>query len=1381
VALKLLAPGLAENEAFRERFLAESKLAASLDHPGVVPIYEAGEADGRLFIAMRYVEGSDLKARLRDGPLSAERTVRLCAQVADALDFAHGRGLVHRDVKPSNVLLDGRDHAYLADFGLTKRLGEPHSVEPGVLGTIDYVAPEQIRGEKVNGRADEYSLGCLLYECLIGEPPFARSTHAAVLYAHLEEHPPAPMGLEVVMRTALAKEPEGRYPTCADLVVAASEALGVPEGGRSPGLPFLLAGVVCPFKGLSFFDRADAEYFCGRERVVSEVVAQLAASTLVGILGPSGIGKSSLLRAGVLPALSAGVLPRSAEWRQILFRPGDHPCGELVRALGGEGLDSALARLAPDERIVVAVDQLEELFTACQEEQERAAFLEELAAAALDRDRRALILCSLRADFYGRFVSYPGFAQLLNSSHTLMGPMDADELARAIEEPATRAGLEVERPLVEELVSDVAGEPGGLPLLSTMLLELWQTRDGRTLRYESYRTSGGVRAAVARLAEGAFVGLDESGRGVARNVMLRLVSGDDAAVVRRRVPISELGQIDGADLVLATLTDARLLTVADGEVELSHEALIEEWPRYRSWLEEDRVGRRVHTHVTTAAREWDARGRDPGDLYRGARLAAAQEWAAQHGDLINRLERDFLQASDREAQSEARRQRAQNRRLRWLAAGAGLLLALALVAVVFAEVQKGRANQQRRTAQSLQLAASAQAALGTDPELSTLLALQALRISGTNRAAQALRDALAQQRVLATLPAGGALSSATFSPDGREIITAGGADGTARIWSAGSHRQLSVIKANSFLYRALFSPDGTKIVTVGVDGPAEIWSARTHQKLGVLTGSVGLYSAAFSPDSKKIVTASQGDVRGHTTEIWSTRSYKKLGALTEPGADLVSGNDVYSAAFSPDGKEIVTASADGIARIWSASSHKQLGVLTEPGSGQLNSASFSPDGEEIITASNDGTARVWSAGSRKQLGVLTEPSDSPVNSAVFSPDGKEIVTASEDGTARIWSATSYQQLFVLAGHNGFVQSAVFSPDGKEVVTASRDGTAKLWTAAPLEQLGVLTEPGNGPLHSAVFSPNGREIVTASKDGAARTWSAGSYHEIRLLMEPTKGTNDYYGKDIVSAVFSPGGNEIVTASRDGTAWIWNASNRRQLGRLAPPLLSAAFSTNGREVITAGSDSTARIWDAGTRRQLGVLTDPGGNIFSSAEFSPDGREIVTAGKDGTARIWSDSSYRQLGVLTEPHHSELNSAAFSPDGKEIVTASNDGDARIWSMSSRQPLGVLTEPLNGRLNSASFSPDGKEIVTASEDGTARIWSASDYDQLTVLVGNSSMNFAAFSPNGTKIITAGEDGTARIWSTELAGSVQAIERIAETRVTRRLTPSERKTYLTTS
>jgi streptogramin lyase len=257
VALKLLSPRLAEDAAFRERFLVESRLAASLDHPNVVPIYDAGEVERQLYLAMRYVEGQDLKQLLAEqGPLSPARAIAICQQIADALDAAHARGLVHRDVKPSNVLLDEREHAYLADFGLTRRLSEQApGFESGLsLGTPAYVAPEQIEGKEVDGRADQYSLACLLHECLTGEPPFPRGSEAATLFAHLEETPPAPPGLEGVMRRALAKAPEERYPSCAEFVADARRALGLEL--KRARWPLALAGVGAALLGaalLAFF------------------------------------------------------------------------------------------------------------------------------------------------------------------------------------------------------------------------------------------------------------------------------------------------------------------------------------------------------------------------------------------------------------------------------------------------------------------------------------------------------------------------------------------------------------------------------------------------------------------------------------------------------------------------------------------------------------------------------------------------------------------------------------------------------------------------------------------------------------------------------------------------------------------------------------------------------------------------------------------------------------------------------------------------------------------------------------------------------------------------------------------------------------------------
>ena len=421
--------------------------------------------------------------------------------------------------------------------------------------------------------------------------------------------------------------------------------------------------VLCPFKGLAAFEPEDAAFFFGRERLVAEMVARLAGAPMLGLVGPSGSGKSSVLRAGLLPALRQGVLPGSETWAIALLRPGEHP----LRAL-----QDATSAAAPEGRLVIAVDQLEEAFVACSDDGERAAFIDALVRSARDPRRRAVVLMAVRADFYGRCAAYPELWRLLGANQTPVGPMRRDELRSAIELPARHAGLEVEPDLTHALIDDVEGEPGALPLLSTCLLELWQRRDGRVLRLAAYQESGGVHAAVARLAEGAYGRLDGHGQRLARGVLLRLAGeGEGEAVVRARVALEEFG--DDARPVLDELTDSRLLTVTEGEVEVAHEALLREWPRLRGWLEDDAEGRRLHRHLRTAASEWDAGGRDRGELYRGARLAAARDWAADHDPELAARERAFL---DESASASERA----HRRLRMVLAGVAALLVVAVIA-----------------------------------------------------------------------------------------------------------------------------------------------------------------------------------------------------------------------------------------------------------------------------------------------------------------------------------------------------------------------------------------------------------------------------------------------------------------------------------------------------------------------------------------------------------------------------------------------------------------------------------------------------------------------------------------------------------------------------
>jgi WD40 repeat protein len=522
-------------------------------------------------------------------------------------------------------------------------------------------------------------------------------------------------------------------------------------------------------------------------------------------------------------------------------------------------------------------------------------------------------------------------------------------------------------------------------------------------------------------------------------------------------------------------------------------------------------------------------------------------------------------------------------------------------------------------------------------------------------------------------------------------------------------------------------PDEVRISAAAAALAAVVFQAKWRFGLGGHDGPV--FSAAFSPGGSRIVTAS-GD---RTARIWDAASAKEIAVLR--------GHDgaVRSAAFSPDGLRIVTASDDKTARIWDAASAKEIAVLRGH-SRQVNSAAFSPDGSRIVTASGDG-ARIWDAASAKEIAVL-RVSQTAFTSAAFSPDGSRIVTASGD-TAAIWDAARATEIaFVRDGHVSYVNSliadlrghrqvnsAAFSPDGSRIVTTD-DNTAGIWDAASAKEIAVL-RGHDGPVFSAAFSLDGSHIVTASMDGTARIWDAASAKEVAVLR----------GHDgaVRSAAFSPDGSRIVTASDDKTARSWEAAIK-EIAVLRGH--GAAFSPDGSRIVTA-SDHTARIWDAASAKEIAVLRGHDDRVTSAA-FSPDESRIITASDDCTARIWDAATAQEIAVLR--HDGPVLSAAFSPDGLRIVTASRDNTARVWDAASPKEIAVLRGHEDG-VTSAAFSLDGSRIVTASMDRTARSWDAASAKEVAVLRGHGDTVWsAAFSADGLRIVTASDDNTARIW-----------------------------------
>ena len=1121
------------------------------------------------------------------------------------------------------------------------------------------------------------------------------------------------------------------------------------------------AVVTCPFKGLASFDVEDADVFFGRERLVAEMVARLAGAPLMGIVGPSGSGKSSALRAGLLAGLRRGVLPGSADWPLALLRPGEHP----VRAL-----EDALETADGGTRIVVAVDQFEEVFTLCRDEAERGAFVDALAAHASSERRRATVLIAVRADFYGRCAAYPELSRLLGANHVLVGPMSRDELRRAIELPARRAALRAEPELVEALVTDVEGEPGALPLLSTALLELWRARDGRVLRLSAYEQAGGVRGAVGRMAEAAYERLDPPRRLVARRILLRLAGeGEGATVVRRRVARDELeaGRDPATDDVVALLARERLLTIGEGEVEVAHEALLREWPRLRGWLEEDAEGRRLHRHVTEAANEWEADGRDPAGLYRGARLTAALDWAAGHEEDLNALEREFLDASRGASEVEAERERRRNRRLRVLLAGAGALLTVAVVAGFVAISQRGEARDAALIADAQRLGAEGLTRARLDQAILLARAGNGLDDSAATQS-NLLATLLRTPQAIGVIPGlgGWELYTTAASPDGKLFAT-GGERGVVTMYDTRTHRPVRRYTLKEGLIQSLaFSPDSRTLFVGGqepIDQPpgalVDLVDVRTAQRktrtiMPEMKGAfLGGVLPAFLPNGRDVFIQQLDIGESVPPRYW--RLDGRTGELRRPALEPGLNTAMYPST-SADRRRVVLSTPDETVLI----DPVRMRVARRYDTGSRESA-LSPDGRLAALGGEDGTVRMLDLRTERVSPPFEGKQEGAIIEMRFAPDGRTVLTVSEDRTVGVWDVESSALRETLVGHQSDVNSLAISPDSRTAYTSGADGRTIVWDIAgdrrlaqPFEVAPFVVENDEFPIALAT-SPDGRTLAVAQDDGDV------SLVDTRTLRE--RDTIDVMDQFVAAVDFSPDGRLLAVTGGGGKVSLWDARTLRPaepatLDGFTTTSQELEFSPDGRLLAGAqlgtfqpgrpGADASVVVWDVRTGKPTGGGFD---NLVSaSLAFSPDGRLIAAAdiieGQAGTEVRDARTGKRITKLPTEDL---IRSVAFTPDGRLLATGQYDGKVILWSTDSWKPVGELLEGHEGRVINVDFSPDGRTLATSSEDGTVRLWDVASRKPVgspITLTAGTFVN-AVYAPDGRYLYAASDlSGRAVKW-----------------------------------
>ncbi|MCL4875036.1 MAG: protein kinase [Anaerolineae bacterium] len=1426
VAVKIVLPQYANHPDFIRRFEAEAQLVARLEHPYITPLYDYWREPNSAFLVMRLFRGGSLREVIQESPLSLEEVAHVLDQIASALAIAHQNGVVHRDLKPANILRDEQGNNYLADFGIAKDIGTSTdlaaTVQGAVVGSPAYLSPEQVKAEPVTPQSDIYSLGIVLYEMLTGEKPFASAGLSALLIKQVSEPlpniqnilPSVPESVNAVIQQATAKDPDARYPNVLKMASAYRKAIALPGspleaqrstvftglasaiseeeatvtiGTDSDSLRFTLPEPENPYKGLRAFQEADAADFYGRDSLVKQLLDRMAEHSdyarFLAVVGPSGSGKSSVVKAGLIPSIRTGGLPRSQKWFIVEMVPGAHPFEELEAALlriainppasllsqlkeDEMGLFRAIKRVLPDDpdtELLLVIDQFEEVFTLVADEDTRLTFLKALIKAINEPRSRLRLIVTLRADFYDKPLFYAEFGNAMRKRTEVVLPLSPEELIDAISRPAERVGLSLERGLPQAIAEDVGEQPGALPLLQYALTELFERREGRSLTLHAYKDTGGVSGALARRAEELFGSMNEDERAAARQMFLRLVTlGEGTEDTRRRVLQNELYSLAVNDEALQRVLDLfgqyRLLTfdrdpsTRENTVEVAHEALIRQWERLKDWINDKREELRLQRRLIAAAHEWAVSNHDRSFLASGTRLAQLEEWANTTDLALTGDEAGYLKASieEREKQERIERER-QEREHQLEERSRRFLRALAIVSIigaVIASMLAAFAFQQRAEAQDNEARAVEQQKIAEEQRqiadeqrvIAEERALEVQSLALTANARNALNEFNPNLALKLALEASTAYQPPL--PEVQRVLAS-----TAYV--PGVRHRMDI---GSAAFDVAFNSDGTIGASAHNDGTIVLWNLVTGEEIRRLEGhEKRVNDVAFSPDDEWLLSGSDD----MTAILWDVESGESIRTFTGH-MDIINSVD-----FSSDGSMILTASgtssnqqepADATIRLWNPETGDELMVIRGH-TGAIFEAKFSWNDTFIVSASGslDRTARVWditkeddpATEENEQQIFISERHGGWVRSVDFSPDGAVVVSSSWDqtsgGSLRLWDVATGTEIQRYFGHNNTISTVLFSPDGTQLISSSADRSVRFLEVATGLQLMRFQGHGDGVLSVALSSDARHLLVGEGNTGSSQLDTGVLLYDLNYGAEVHRLLD--HNEWSWGVAFSPDGNYALSSSGafsddkgNNVILYWDIETGEILQTLEghiDTVYNVAFNADGTQAVSGSWDRTAILWDLTTGEMIRQFGTP----LSRSEATEE--ELSRRGADGKLAPYEG----------EGHGGRVFGAVFSLDERYIITGAGDSDIRIWDIETGEVVRRLTGH-TGAVNAIDLSPDGKTILSASEDGTLRLWDFETGDLIREITGHSSgVMSAVFNADGTLILSGSKDSTMRLWN----------------------------------